>query len=65
MPKCGKVILLILEILQNYYSIEPNVGLETLRTIFRMLHEYLTFSCFNLYFVVVVVLMVFQGKQLC
>ena len=32
---------------------------------FRMLHEYLTFFCFSLYFVVVVVLIVFQGKQLC
>ena len=42
-----KVILLILEILQNYYSTESREGIETLRTMFRIPHEYLMLYCFT------------------
>ena len=42
-----EVILLTLEILQNYYNIELWVGLETLRTIFRISHECLRTYCFS------------------
>ena len=39
------VILIILEILQNYYGIESREGIETLRTMFRMPHD-----CLILYY---------------
>ena len=43
-----KVILLIMEILRNYCSIELREGIETLINIFRMLIECLIFYCFSL-----------------
>ena len=52
-----KVILIILEILWNYYGIESREGIETLRTMFRMPHDCLIFYCLSLDFFVV-----FQGK---
>ena len=45
-----KVILIILEILGNYYGIESRVGIETLRTIFKMPRDYLIFYCLSLDF---------------
>ena len=48
--KLEKVILLILEILKKYYSIEFREGIETFRTIFRMPHERRMFYFFSLDF---------------
>ena len=45
---------------RQYYGIESNQGIETLRTMFRMTPEYLMFYCFSLVFFLVFV--VFQGK---
>ena len=58
MQNWQKVILLILEILYNFYGIESKEGIETLRkegietlrTIFTMAHECLIFYCFILNF---------------
>ena len=61
MQNWQKVILLILEILQNFCGIESKEGIETLRTMFRMAHECLMFYCFNLDFCLFV-FVVFQGK---
>ena len=53
-----KMVLIILEILWNYYDIESREGIETLRTMFRMPHDYLISYCLNLNFVFVA----FQDK---
>ena len=45
-----KVILIILEILWNYYGIESREGTETLRNMFRMPHDCLIFYCLSLDF---------------
>ena len=61
MQNWQKVILLILEILYNFYGIESKEGIETLgkegmetlRTMFRTVHECSMFYCFSLVFLFV------------
>ena len=55
-----KVILLILDILYNFYDIESKEGVETLRNMFRMAHECLVFYSFSLDFFVCLFLLYFQ-----
>ena len=43
-----KVILIISEILWNYYGIESQERMETLRTIFRISYDCLNFYCLSL-----------------
>ena len=50
-------ILIILEILWNYYGVKSREGIETLKTMFRMPHDCLIFYCLSLDFFVV-----FQDK---
>ena len=56
-PEVRKMILLIQEILKNYYSVKSREGTKTLETSFRMPHDILfqlIFVCFDF--------LVFQGK---
>ena len=46
-----KVILIILEILWNYCDIQSREGIETLRTMFRLLLDCFIFYCLSLDFV--------------
>ena len=49
-PEMEKVILLIWEVLQNYYTLESREKIETLKTIFRMPLGSPMFYCFSLIF---------------
>ena len=56
-PEVRKMILLIQEILKNYYCVNSREGTKTLETSFRMPHDILLqliFVCFDF--------LIFQGK---